>query len=158
MPDAHDLGAVFGADLEDREHEVLLAQGRCALDAQLFGHGDELGGGFFLEVFEMHGVVLRTKCGETALIKKRGMRQDAASADERFIGEGSELADLAVASRRYVCAVRQVNALGARNREAQKGLTMTSTTISATAMPGISFMIRSVRFSSGRLPAASVLP
>ena len=34
---------------------------------------------------------------------------------------------------------------------AQNGRTITSTTISAAAMPGISFMIRSVRFSSGAL-------
>ncbi len=51
---AHDLGAIFGADLEDREHDVLLAQGRSALDPKLFGHGDEFGGGFLFEVFEMH--------------------------------------------------------------------------------------------------------
>ena len=42
---AHDLDAIFGLDLEDREHEVLLAHGRCAFDAHFLGHRDELGGG-----------------------------------------------------------------------------------------------------------------
>ena len=53
-PRTHDLGAGVGADLEDGEHEVLLAQCGCPLDAELFGHGDEFGRGLFLEVFEMH--------------------------------------------------------------------------------------------------------
>ena len=53
-PHAHDLGAAFGADLEDGEHDVLLAQRRSALDAELLGHGDQLGGGFLLEVLEVH--------------------------------------------------------------------------------------------------------
>ena len=66
-------------DLEDREHEVLLAQGRCALDAELLGHGDEFGGGFFLEVFQMHCVSFLGELDEMALGRKRGMRQDAAS-------------------------------------------------------------------------------
>ena len=44
----HDLGARFGADLEDREHQVLLAQRRGALNAHLFGHRDEFGGCVFL--------------------------------------------------------------------------------------------------------------
>ena len=47
---SHDLDAVFGLDLEDREHQVLLAHRRCALDAHLLGHCDELGGGFLSSV------------------------------------------------------------------------------------------------------------
>ena len=56
---AHDLVAAVGADLEDREHQLLLAQGRRALDAELLGHGDQVGGGFLLEVVQMHlGILL----------------------------------------------------------------------------------------------------
>ena len=51
---AHDLVAGFGADLEDGEHQLLLAQRRGALDAQLFGHGHQLGGGLLFEVVQMH--------------------------------------------------------------------------------------------------------
>jgi hypothetical protein len=51
---AHDLLAVLGLDLEDGEHQLLLAQGRGALDPQFFGHGHQIGGGFLLQVFEMH--------------------------------------------------------------------------------------------------------
>ncbi len=51
---AHDLGPSLGPDLEDREHQILLAQRRCALDAHFFGHCDEFDGGFLLEVLEMH--------------------------------------------------------------------------------------------------------
>src|SRR3546814_14153697 len=50
-----DLLALFGEFLEDREHQILLAQRRCALDAKLFGHFDELRGGYCLAVFKMHG-------------------------------------------------------------------------------------------------------
>ena len=51
---AHDLVAAVGADLEDREHQLLLAQGRRAFDAELLGHRHQLGGGFLLEVVQMH--------------------------------------------------------------------------------------------------------
>jgi hypothetical protein len=69
----HDLGAGFGADLEDREHQLLLAQGGRALDSHFLGHGDQFGGGFLLEILEMHELcfsnVLRreapTQCGRT---------------------------------------------------------------------------------------------
>ena len=54
VPMPYDLGAAFGADLEDREHQVLLAHRRCAFDPHLLGHGDQVGGGFLLEVLEMH--------------------------------------------------------------------------------------------------------
>ena len=50
----HDLLALVGQLLEDGEHEVLLAQRRASLDAKLFSHFDEFGGGFLLEVLEMH--------------------------------------------------------------------------------------------------------
>src|SRR3546814_15705732 len=51
---AHDLLAIVGLDLEDREHQILLAQGRCALDAQFHRHGHEFGGRFFLEILKVH--------------------------------------------------------------------------------------------------------
>ena len=50
----HDLDAVFGLDLEDREHQVLLAHRRCAFDAHLLGHRDQVGGGFLFQFFQMH--------------------------------------------------------------------------------------------------------
>jgi hypothetical protein len=40
----------------------------------------------------------------------------------------------------------------------QNGLTITKVTMTAAAIPGTSFMIRNVRFSSGRFPAFSDLP
>ena len=50
---ADDLGLLGGELLEDREHQLLLAQGRGVLDLELFGEGDELGGGFGLEVLKL---------------------------------------------------------------------------------------------------------
>src|SRR6185369_15486619 len=51
---AHDFDAIFGLDLEDREHEVLLAHRRCAFDAHLLSHCDQVCGSFLLQVFQMH--------------------------------------------------------------------------------------------------------
>ena len=53
----HDLDAVFGLDLQDREHQVLLAHRRRAFDPHLLGHRDEVGGGLFLQFFQMHRIV-----------------------------------------------------------------------------------------------------
>ena len=53
-PLAHDFVAALGADLEDREHQLLLAQGRRALDSELLGHGDQLGRGLLLQIIKMH--------------------------------------------------------------------------------------------------------
>jgi len=53
---AHDLVAIFGADLEDREHQLLLAQGRGALDSELFRQRHQLGRRLLLEFFEIHNV------------------------------------------------------------------------------------------------------
>ena len=72
-PRSHDLGAGFGADLEDGEHDVLLAQGGCALDAEFLGHRDEFGGGEFLEIFEMHEMGASDEGGGNGFIKKRRM-------------------------------------------------------------------------------------
>ena len=91
---AHDLVAVFGADLEDREHQLLLAQRRGALDAELLGHGDQFGGGFLLQVFEMHVDGLFLGIGTNRALRKARMRQDAASR-ERAPADG-KLADEAV--------------------------------------------------------------
>ena len=52
---SHDRRPVFRLDLEDGEEQVLLAQRRRGLDAERFGCGDELRGGLFLEVSEVHG-------------------------------------------------------------------------------------------------------
>jgi len=51
---AHDLDAVFGLDLEDREHQILLAHRRRALDTHLLSCRDQLGGRLFLQFFQMH--------------------------------------------------------------------------------------------------------
>src|SRR3546814_4357682 len=50
----HDLLAVFGHRLQDREHQVLLAQSGCALNTLFLGHGDEFGWRFPLEIVKMH--------------------------------------------------------------------------------------------------------
>ncbi len=50
----HDLFAIFRLGLQDREHQVLFAQRRCAFYAQFLRHGDEVGGDGFLEVLEVH--------------------------------------------------------------------------------------------------------
>ena len=51
---AHDLLAIFGLGLQDREHQILLTQGRRALDAQFLCKLHEVGWRGFLEVLEMH--------------------------------------------------------------------------------------------------------
>src|SRR3546814_807592 len=51
---AHDLLAIFGFHLQDREHEILFAKSRSPFHPQLLRHGDEFGGRFLLEVFQMH--------------------------------------------------------------------------------------------------------
>src|SRR3546814_10415588 len=50
----HDRLAVFGHRLQDREHQVLLAQSGCALNTLFLGHGDEFGWRFPLEIVKMH--------------------------------------------------------------------------------------------------------
>ena len=50
----HDLLAIFRLGLEDREHQILLAQGRRTLDTQFLGKLHEVGGRCFLKVLEMH--------------------------------------------------------------------------------------------------------
>ena len=45
---------VFRELLQDREHHVLLAQGRCVLDLQLFRIGQKIGGRFLLEFLQIH--------------------------------------------------------------------------------------------------------
>ena len=47
---ADDLDLARGQLLEDREHQLLLAHGAGVLDLELFGEGDEFGGGFGLQV------------------------------------------------------------------------------------------------------------
>ncbi len=51
----HDLDPILGLDLQDREHEVLLAHRRRAFDTHLLGHCNEVGWGLFLQFFQMHG-------------------------------------------------------------------------------------------------------
>jgi len=51
---AGNLGALFGQGLEDGEHHVLLAHGVRVLDLQAFGEGQEVGGGFFLQLLQRH--------------------------------------------------------------------------------------------------------
>src|SRR3546814_8364650 len=52
---------------------ILLAQRRCALDAQFFGHFDQLGGGLSLEFFKMHGWIPGNEIREkTGLIRCTG--------------------------------------------------------------------------------------
>src|SRR3546814_17980378 len=53
-PRSDDFLALFGEFLEDREHQILLAQRRRAFDPQFLGHFDELRGRFGLEFFQMH--------------------------------------------------------------------------------------------------------
>src|SRR3546814_10672490 len=45
---AHDLLAIFGFHLQDREHEILFAKSRSPFHPQLLRHGDEFGGRFLL--------------------------------------------------------------------------------------------------------------
>ncbi len=52
---AVDRLVVLGEVLEDREHHVLLAQGRRVLDLQGFGKAQQVRWGFCLEFGEMHG-------------------------------------------------------------------------------------------------------
>ena len=52
LPD--DFLAILGHFLEDREHQVLAAQSRCAFDAKFLGHFDQFGGSRLLEFFPMH--------------------------------------------------------------------------------------------------------
>ncbi len=52
--ETHDLLAIFGEFFQDREHQILLAQRRCALDAQFFGHRHEVGWIFAFQLFQMH--------------------------------------------------------------------------------------------------------
>src|SRR3546814_12824705 len=56
----HDLLAVFGHRLQDREHQVLLAQSGCALNTLFLGHGDEFGWRFPLEIVKMHVSIHKT--------------------------------------------------------------------------------------------------
>jgi len=46
--DAENFFAVFSHFLQNGEHQILAAQRARALDAQLFGHRNEIGRGFFL--------------------------------------------------------------------------------------------------------------
>ena len=84
----HDLDAVIGLDLEDREHQVLLAHRRCALDPHFLGHCDQVGGGFLFQFFQMHGnsLFLGSWCSSWSNWPKAEERQDAARVRERTAG------------------------------------------------------------------------
>ena len=56
---AGDRHVVLGELLQDREHHVLLAQGRGVLDLQLFGKSEQLGRSLPLEFLEIHGCLRR---------------------------------------------------------------------------------------------------
>ena len=64
---AHDLDAVLGLDLQDREHEVLLAHRRRAFDPHLLGHCDQVRGGFLFQFFQMHRIVFSWGIGARAV-------------------------------------------------------------------------------------------
>ena len=46
---------VLGQLLENGEHHLLLAQGRCVLDVELLGVGQEVGGGLLFKFLKIHG-------------------------------------------------------------------------------------------------------
>ncbi len=52
--DAEDFLAVFGDFLEDREHQILAAQGRSAFDLVFLGHLDQFGRRPLFQFFQMH--------------------------------------------------------------------------------------------------------
>ena len=63
-PVAVDRGVVVGEVLEDREHQVLLAQQAGVFDSQVLGVGEEVFGGFELELLKLHEpIVPNTRCG-----------------------------------------------------------------------------------------------
>jgi hypothetical protein len=138
---AHDLLAVLGLDLQDREHQLLLAKRRRAFDAKRFGRSDQIGGALFLEVFEVHGAysgsgIRRAKRWRTRLLDCP--RGNGGRTTVQRLGAGKN----------------QVNRL----RAAQNGFTITRMTMIAVATPGISFMMRSALPLTGRSPRASFLP
>ena len=50
----HDLLAILSQLFQDREHQILLTQGRRALNPELFSHGYKVGGIFAFQLFQMH--------------------------------------------------------------------------------------------------------
>ena len=92
------------------------------------------------------------------MIDKAGGRQDAALFRK---ARADELGKLAGAARgvRYVAAtVLSMSAEAQQRRIVQNGRTITSTTISAAATPGISLSKRRPRPDNDRSPEASLLP
>src|SRR6185436_11172955 len=147
---AHDLVAGFGADLEDREHQLLLAQGRSAFDAEPFGHLHQVGRSLLFEVVQMHWESLwETDSG-------RRPRESMWNWCLNTRADGRLTTGVAVMLRLWECQANECPSHGGKGQE--NGLTMTSTTISTTAMPGISFISRSALPLTGRVPAASFLP
>ena len=59
---ADNLFPIFCLNLEDRKHDILFAQCRCALNTQFFGHFDQFSRSFLLELFQVHhGKSVRVK-------------------------------------------------------------------------------------------------
>ncbi len=52
--DADDLDIALGQFLEDAEQEFGLGKKGCALDLEVLGHRQKFGGGFLLEIVELH--------------------------------------------------------------------------------------------------------
>ena len=50
----HDLLAIFSKLFQNRKHQILLTQGRRALDTQLFSHRYKVSGVFAFQLFQMH--------------------------------------------------------------------------------------------------------
>jgi hypothetical protein len=76
------ISTPFRPDLEDREHQVLLAQRRCALDpiSSAIATGRR---GVFLEFFQMHVSSLFLGSGlELVKLVESWRRQDAAAEED----------------------------------------------------------------------------
>ena len=77
---------------------------------ELFGHGDQFGGGFLLEVFQMHvGLWLRSECGKIGLCLENAGRGRTPHRDRRCIGKSWNW-PIKPSPARYAAGAAQVNA------------------------------------------------
>ena len=112
-------------------------------------------GGFFFNSFKC---IRRSFLGEMSGFVSKARE----TAGRRFMRNGSPANGILAGSReesRYVSLrLLSISRGEPLRRNDQKGRTITSTTISAAAIPGISLIIRTARPESGRSPFASFLP
>ena len=112
VPGAGDLDIALGEFLQDREHHVLLAHGRCVLDLELFGEREQIGGGFGFQILQLHrlqavldchgGLHLRYTLGEWSV--EPGARSEAA---REFLEEVWQLAPVLGRFRRAHARARR---------------------------------------------------